>query len=148
MDLIVVQLVWGGTSDIHILRNQLAESGNFIGAELRDGKLYGKKWGTDVFAKRGTPLVAVADGRIRLSTEELGGVSIYLTAEYGVVFYYAHLDRYANGIRSGMRVETGRTIGYVGDSGNALGGTPHLHFQLHPGGGPAVNPYPTLRRTC
>jgi len=104
--------------------------------------------GTDLFAKRGTPLVAVAEGRIRLSTEELGGTSVYLTANYGVVFYYAHLDRYAPRVRSGQRVEIGDVIAYVGDSGNALGGTPHLHFQVHPGGGAPVNPYPTVRRTC
>ena len=104
--------------------------------------------GNDMFAKRGTPLVAVADGKIRLSTEKLGGTSVYLTADYGVVFYYAHLDSYAKNIRSGMRVEKGRVVGYVGDSGNALGGTPHLHIQIHPGGGAPVNPYPTVKRTC
>jgi murein DD-endopeptidase MepM/ murein hydrolase activator NlpD len=104
--------------------------------------------GTDMFARRGTKTVAVANGTIRLSTEELGGTAIYLTSDYGVVFYYAHLDRYASSMRSGRRVEIGEVIAYVGDTGNALGGAPHLHFQIHPGGGAPVNPYPTVRRTC
>jgi murein DD-endopeptidase MepM/ murein hydrolase activator NlpD len=104
--------------------------------------------GTDMFARTGTPTVAVADGRVRMSTEELGGTAVYLTSDYGIVFYYAHLDRYATNLRQGKRVEIGDVIAYVGDTGNALGGSPHLHFQIHPRGGAPVNPYPTVRRTC
>ncbi len=104
--------------------------------------------GTDMFASRGTPLVAVGNGSVRLYTNNLGGTVARVNTDYGFSFYYAHMDGYAPGIKSGQRVSTGQTIGYVGNTGNAIGTSPHLHFQIHPGGGAPVNPYPTVRYYC
>ena len=102
--------------------------------------------GTDMFASRGTPVVATGDGVITLKTTSLGGTVILLRADHGVTYYYAHLDGYASGMSSGKRVSAGQRMGYVGNTGNALGTSPHLHFEMWPGGGSAVNPYPTLAR--
>jgi murein DD-endopeptidase MepM/ murein hydrolase activator NlpD len=101
--------------------------------------------GTDMFAARGTPVVAVGDGTVRYDTNSLGGTVAWVVTNYGISFYYAHLDGYAGGISSGQRVSGGTTIGYVGNSGNAIGTSPHLHFGVYLSSG-AVNPYPTLTR--
>ena len=104
--------------------------------------------GNDMFAPRGTNLVAVANGEVRLNNSRLGGVSVWLYSDYGAHFYYAHLDGYPSGLSTGDSVSTGQVVGYVGDSGNARGGTPHLHFQIHPGGGSPVNPFPANVAAC
>ncbi len=105
--------------------------------------------GTDIFAPRNQAVYAVADGTVSLGNGGLGGITIWLTADYGVAFYYAHLEGFAN-VSSGQRVSKGQLIGYNGNSGNARGTPPHIHFQIRPGGrsGTDVNPYPTLSRSC
>jgi murein DD-endopeptidase MepM/ murein hydrolase activator NlpD len=105
--------------------------------------------GIDLLAPAGTPLVAVADGRItRASNRERGrgGITLWLRDRAGTSYYYAHNQR--NLARAGQRVRRGQVIALVGATGNARGGPPHLHFQLHPGGGPPVNPDATVRRWC
>ena len=104
--------------------------------------------GVDMIAARNTPLVAIYSGRIqRLSSGSLSGLSIWLTADNGDQFFYAHLESYAD-IAAGQSVSEGQTIGYNGSSGNAPAHLPHLHFEYHPGGGAAVNPYPLVRSVC
>lgn len=105
--------------------------------------------GVDMLAARGTPTVAIETGTIRrLGSGGLGGITIWLTGQSGDEYYYAHLDDWAPGLSVGQAVGVGELIGFVGSTGNASYSVPHLHFELHPGGGSAVNPYPMVKGLC
>ncbi len=102
--------------------------------------------GTDIMAPFGTPLYAAERGLItRMGSDVLGGTTLWVKGESGTYYYYAHLSAFADGIADGKLVEAGDVVGFVGDTGNARGGAPHLHFEIHPDGGAAVNPYPLLK---
>ncbi len=106
----------------------------------------------DIMAPQGTPVVASADGLVRLHTSDRGGNMIYVADSSGLyVYYYGHLQRYADGLHDGKAVRRGEVIGYVGDTGNAGAGNYHLHFGIAeatgPGkwsGGEPINSYPLL----
>ncbi|WP_298232390.1 M23 family metallopeptidase [uncultured Azohydromonas sp.] len=130
-------------------------------AELRDTFNEGRDAGArphealDIMAPRGTPVLAVDEGRlVKLFTSVPGGLTIYQFDPSGrYAYYYAHLDRYADGLREGMALQRGQLIGFVGSTGNANPDAPHLHFALFRLGperqwwkGTAVNPYPLLAK--
>ncbi|HUQ27340.1 MAG TPA: M23 family metallopeptidase [Usitatibacter sp.] len=107
----------------------------------------------DIMAPRGTPVVAADDGEItKLFRSVAGGITVYQAdASQNFVYYYAHLDRYREGLKEGDTVRRGDVIGYVGSTGNAPASAPHLHFTIFELGpdrkwwrGKAVNPYPFL----
>ena len=109
----------------------------------------------DIMAPRETPVLAAEGGRIvKLFSSALGGLTIYQfdpTETY--CYYYAHLERYALGLKEGNVVARGQVIGHVGTSGNAGPDSPHLHFAIfrlnadkHWWQGQAINPYPILAR--
>lgn len=99
--------------------------------------------GNDIFAAMGTPVVAPFDGVAFATPNSLGGNAVKVSGPLGFV-YNAHLIAYG---KLG-RVKIGDVIGYVGNTGDARGGAPHDHFEWHPGGGLAVNPYPFLKAAC
>ena len=111
----------------------------------------------DILAPYGTPVISADDGYVvRLSRNNAGGIVLYATdPEERVVYYYAHLAGYHDGVTAGKAILKGDTIGYVGTSGNAPEDTPHLHFQItrmRPGGrywaGEPLNPYPLLKHAA
>jgi Peptidase family M23/Transglycosylase SLT domain len=104
--------------------------------------------GVDMFADEGTPVIAVAPGRVDHYNNSLGGLSYRLYADDGTFYYGTHLSAYEN---EGVgHVEAGTVIGYVGRTGNAATTPPHLHWEIHPGGrgSAAVNPTPTADELC
>ncbi len=116
------------------------------------GSAYGDSWGgprsggrshegVDMLAPMGTPIYAVVSGVVNFKHNQLGGNAASLVGDNGNRYYYAHFASYEGVSR---RVTQGDVIGYNGDTGNASG-TPHLHFEIHPGGGLAVNPTPSVR---
>jgi len=120
-------------------------------ADARSGHIH---QAIDILAPRGTEVVAVENGKVaKLFTSAAGGLTIYeFDAGKKFVYYYAHLDSYAAGLKEGDEVQKGQVIGYVGTTGNAPKNTPHLHFgisKLDPDGrwwgGTALDPYLVLR---
>lgn len=103
--------------------------------------------GVDIIAAEGKLIYAVVDGTITRQYFDqpgsLSGNGIRLTAPDGTYFFYAHFSRFAPGIKIGAEVKAGQVVGYNGETGNAA--TPHLHFEVHPGGGAAINPTPIVR---
>lgn len=103
--------------------------------------------GVDMFAASGTPVAAITDGSMRKASSALGGISLYLLGNDGIEYYYAHLLKYAD-VEQSQKVTAGQTIAYVGASGNASGGTPHVHFEIKPAGGVPINPTASARKAC
>ena len=119
-------------------------------AESRSGRRHDA---LDIMAARGTPVHAVDSGRVaKLFDSKAGGLTVYqFDRDEKYAYYYAHLDRYAEGLKEGLVLNRGDLVGYVGTSGNAPANAPHLHFTIFRLGadrkwwkGTAVNPYPFL----
>lgn len=110
----------------------------------------------DIMAPRGTPVLAVADGRVvKRFKSKPGGLTVYqFDRGEKLAYYYAHLDGYAPGVAEGTQLKRGDLVGYVGSTGNASPDAPHLHFAIFVLGpekrwweGTAINPYPLLVAT-
>jgi septal ring factor EnvC (AmiA/AmiB activator) len=103
--------------------------------------------GNDMFAATGTPAVAPTAGSMFLQSDPLGGLAFYVTDSQNNTYYGAHLNDYVGSSRS---VQAGEVIGHVGNTGDAAGGPPHLHFEIRVGGpnGRKIDPYPTLIQHC
>ncbi len=132
--------------------------------DFGDARPGGRHEGVDIVTARGAPVVAAEAGKVVFETGSArAGCMLYLHGRSGASYLYIHLNNdltkrndnrgrcvggvaYARGLRSGQSVQAGDLIGYAGDSGDANGAHPHLHFELHPGGGGAVSPYSALRR--
>jgi peptidase M23-like protein len=122
----------------------------------------GAHQGNDLMATKKSPAVAAEAGTVKYwTTSRTAGCMLYLYGVSGTIYYYIHLNNdltakndnrgkcvkgVAYTVKNGARVQAGQQIGYVGDSGDADGGHAHLHFEVHPGGGKAVSPYPYLQK--
>ena len=140
-------------------RNLTLPIASVTARDIQDSFTQGRSGGkrheaVDILAPRGTPVHAVEDGFVRkLFNSVPGGLTIYeFDGQSIYCYYYAHLDHYAAGIKEGDAVKRGDVIGYVGTTGDARGGEPHLHFAItklgpekHWWQGEAINPYPVLR---
>jgi len=122
----------------------------------------GAHQGNDLMSAKRSPAVAAEAGTVKYwTTSRAAGCMLYLYGESGTIYYYIHLNNdltlkndnrgkcvkgVAYTVKNGQRVQAGQQIAYVGDSGDADGGASHLHFEVHPGGGKAVSPYPYLQK--
>jgi murein DD-endopeptidase MepM/ murein hydrolase activator NlpD len=137
----------GSSMEIHISGNMtcpVAGPVSFVDSwhEPRDGHLHE---GVDMMADYGTPVVAITSGTISFAEyDSSGGYLLFLDGDDGNSYWYMHNQQ--NLITSG-HVDVGQLIAHVGDTGNAQG-TPHLHFEFHPGGGAAINPTPLVDSLC
>jgi murein DD-endopeptidase MepM/ murein hydrolase activator NlpD len=100
--------------------------------------------GNDLFAEEGRALLAVEPGVVRLADNALGGFAVSLQGDSGARYYYAHM-RERTPLANGARVAAGDFVGTLGRTGNAKATPPHLHFEVHPQGGAAVDPFPLLQ---
>src|SRR3954452_3321525 len=134
------------------------------GDDFGAARAQGAHEGNDILADKKAPAVAVESGKVKFwTTSAAAGCMLYLYGDSGTTYLYIHLNNdltmkndnrgscvagtsYAPGLKDGARVAAGQLIGYVGDSGDADGIHPHLHFELHPNDGSAVDPYPYLRK--
>lgn len=111
---------------------------------------YGPGWrlhqGIDIFAAFGAPVRAPVDGTVRVRNGGLGGIALYVVQPDRTSWYLAHLAGVAADLADGAAVKTGQLIGYVGNSGNARGGAPHVHLEIHPRGGGPIPPKPVIDR--
>jgi murein DD-endopeptidase MepM/ murein hydrolase activator NlpD len=98
-----------------------------------------------MMAARGTPDVAVVSGNVVQKDGAISGKGVRLYGDDGNLYYYFHLDAYEGPPR---HVQQGEVVGYVGNTGDASGGPTHTHFEVHPGGGAAVDPYPSVASVC
>jgi murein DD-endopeptidase MepM/ murein hydrolase activator NlpD len=107
----------------------------------------GRHEGNDIFAAAGTPVVAVCKGKLhRVGTKPVPGNRLWVVCDKGHdAFFYGHLSAFASDAHSGAAVTAGQVVGFVGSTGDAEQTPPHVHFEVHPGGGDAVDPYPFLR---
>ena len=151
--LLHVQPLWRTSGRLHLRARRTAAVGfPVVGkgnadiwskwGDPRDGGKR-KHEGIDIFAKRGTPVVAVTDGRTRLRNGGLGGKTVWLGDEEGRSWYYAHLD--SQYVATGDHVDAGDTLGTVGNTGNARRTRPHLHFGLYRRGRGATDPLPWVQ---
>jgi septal ring factor EnvC (AmiA/AmiB activator) len=116
---------------------------NDWGAPRSGGRLH---QGNDIMAARNTPAVAPVAGTVKFLSGGNGGNMFFVEGDDGNEYMGAHLDAFVGA--EGRRVAPGETVGLVGDTGDAKGGATHLHFEIHPGHGAPVNPYPTLILHC
>jgi murein DD-endopeptidase MepM/ murein hydrolase activator NlpD len=101
--------------------------------------------GNDLFAGFGTPVVAVADGTVEnVGSLKISGNRLWVYADTGDQFFYAHLSAFSPNAVDHAHVKAGTVLGYVGNTGDAEPTPPHLHFEIHPDGGDAVDPHPFL----
>jgi len=114
---------------------------NTWGAPRGEGRFH---QGIDIFAPKHTPVLSTTPGIVRkIGQNRLGGKIVWILGPGGQLHYYAHLDRFA-GIEANEKIESGVVIGYVGNTGNAKGTPPHLHYSIYSLFGRAVNPFPLL----
>ena len=117
-----------------------------IGGPFGAARQIGAHQGNDVFAPFGAPVLAVTDGEIfNVGTLKVSGNRLWLRSEAGDEFFYAHLSAFSPLAVNGRKVKSGDVLGFTGNTGDAEPTPPHVHFEIHPGGGDAIDPEPILK---